>query len=103
MSTHADRMKTNVARTFEKAFTNPHLKNLPPLFWFKATSFYHFQNAWMYFDAGQRGRAVGELLRSLLRWPWFTHTRRLNEPTLFRLRALHHFLRRRPSQHSAPK
>ena len=92
MSTHADRMKQNTGRTFEKARRNPDLANLPPSFWRKVTAFFRYETAWMYFEEGRRGAALRDLLVSLIYWPWFGNPRSFLEPRFFRLRTLKHFI-----------
>lgn len=92
MSTHADRMKLNTGRTLEKARHNPELARLPATFWRQALAFFRYETAWMYFEEGRRGAALRDLLASVGYWPWFADPRSFQEPSLFRLRALKHFL-----------
>jgi hypothetical protein len=47
----------------------------------------------MYRDEGRRLRAIREMLLSIITWPFFREWRELNEPVLFRFRAVIRFLR----------
>ena len=92
MSKHADRMKLNGRRVINKAWAARWVPHRCAGFWLKVLSFHFYQAAWMYHDERRRGCAVRHLVKSLLFWPWFFRPRRLNEPVLFRLRSLRHFL-----------
>ena len=92
MSRNSARMKENIRRMLDKAYQDRRVPRGNVFFWLSAYSFLNFQSAWMYFDEGRRGRAIRDLLHSLLLWPWFPHPDRLNEPPLFRLRGLLRFL-----------
>jgi glycosyltransferase involved in cell wall biosynthesis len=92
MSTHADRMKVNTRKVFKKAYRNNLVPKLALGFWLKVISFQYFQTAWMYQASGRRARALGDLILSILLWPCFFETQRLNEPPLFRLRASARFV-----------
>lgn len=91
MSRNSERMKQNMRRVIAKA---RQARCVPPgnvFFWLRVRAFFYFQTAWMFFDERQQGKAIREMLLSLLHWPWFFDSARLNEPRLFRLRALLRF------------
>jgi glycosyltransferase involved in cell wall biosynthesis len=92
MSKHADRMKFNGFRVIGKAWSARLVPHHCGGFWLKVLSFHFYQAAWMYHDERRRGCAIRDLLKSILLWPWFPRPGRLNEPILFRLRSLRHFL-----------
>ena len=92
MSRNSDRMKENMRRVIAKAWRDHRVPRSEILFWLRVKSFFYFQGAWMYSDEGRRSAAIRDLLISLLLWPWFPNSRRLNEPGLFRLRSLWHFI-----------
>ncbi len=93
MSKHADRMKSNIRRVIGKAYENKLVSHGDLLFWAKVFSFYFFQNSWRYHDEGRNGRALFEIIRSLLLWPVFAQPAYLNEPRLFRVRSFVRFAR----------
>jgi glycosyltransferase involved in cell wall biosynthesis len=92
MSKNAERMKRNSRRVIRKAFDQALVPRWQLAFWLRVFAFNRFQCAWMYRDQGSRGMAVAEMLASLATWPWFWCPSRLNEPVLFRIRALRRFL-----------
>lgn len=92
MSRNAGRMKSNICRVFEKAQEVGLVSSGDVFFWRRAYSFMHFQSAWMFYEQGDRGIALWELICSLACWPWFRHPRELNEPIFFRLRSARYFL-----------
>lgn len=94
MSKHADRMKASIRRVIRKAYQSQLVSRRHWFFWLRVLSFYHFQAAWMYWNAGRSGQARRELAHSFLLWPCFSNPRTLNEPRLFRLRALRRFLQK---------
>ncbi|MFM2081643.1 MAG: hypothetical protein RL380_334 [Verrucomicrobiota bacterium] len=94
MSRNTARMKANMARVIRKARHDQRVSRREIFYWLRVWSFYQFQGAWMYWDEKRRWPAVRDMLVSLLLWPWFPDHNELNEPTLFRLRALAWFLRR---------
>lgn len=96
MSRNAARMKTNIQAVLAKSQAAGISRDKGAGLWWRAASFMHFQTAWMYYEQGQQWVAVRELLLSILRWPWFSTPEKLNEPFLFRLRSLRHFLFRKP-------
>jgi hypothetical protein len=61
-------------------------------FWLKVISFQYFQTAWMYLAEGRMAKALRDLALSILLWPCFLKTHRLNEPKFFRLRAMVRFI-----------
>ncbi len=91
MSKNADRMKRNTRRVIGKAFDQALVPRRQVAFWLRVLAFNRFQCAWMYHDQGRYLRAIGEMSASLATWPWFASPSRLNEPVLFRLRALRRF------------
>lgn len=92
MSKNADRMKRNSRRVIGKAFGRGLVPRWRLDFWLKVLSFNWVQCAWMYQDQKCHLRAAGEMAASLLTWPWFLRPARLNEPFLFRIRAVRRFL-----------
>ncbi|MCX8089764.1 MAG: glycosyltransferase [Verrucomicrobiae bacterium] len=97
MSRQADRMKATGRRVLQKAWAARVIPRRRLTVWLQALSFHFFQAAWMYHEEGRPGPAVRDLFKSALVWPWFLNPHPLNEPHLFRLRSLRHFLgARRP-------
>jgi GT2 family glycosyltransferase len=92
MSKNADRMKRNTRRVIRSAYDRGTVSRWRLAFWLKVLAFNRFQCAWMYRDQRSHGMALTEMLASIAMWPWFGHPHRLNEPLLFRLRALRRFL-----------
>lgn len=96
MSSHADRMKQNMAVVLGRAWRQGLVPRRAVGFWLRVFAFYRYQTAWMYFNDGRRGAAVRDLAQSMLALPWYPQPGRENEPPLFRLRALRRFLFDRP-------
>ena len=93
MSRHADRMKRNMRRVICKAFHSRVVPRANVFFWLRVLAFNFFEVGWMHYDEGAHGKAVFDMLRSMLLWPMFLNpTQRLNEPRFFRARALIRFL-----------
>jgi glycosyltransferase involved in cell wall biosynthesis len=92
MSKNADRMKRNSRRVIRKAFDQALVPRWQVPFWLRVLAFNRFQCAWMYRDQGRHARALAEMSASLATWPWFGDPSQLNEPVLFRVRALRRFL-----------
>lgn len=92
MSKDPERMRRSVRQVLWRAFRRGAAPRWRLDFWLRVIAFYQFESAWMYHDAGRPGIAVGKWGLSLLAWPWFGHPGALNEPPLFRARALRHFL-----------
>lgn len=96
MSKNASSMKEKIKRTIRKSYrAYPQLRGRV-FFWLHVWSFFYFQSGWTYYDQGRRGTAIVELLKSLALWPFYSKPRLVNEPALFRLRALAIFLLRKP-------
>ena len=95
MSKQADRMKHSMRKVIMKAHHSGTVSHWDAPFWMRVYSLYYFQISWTHFDEGRRAEAIVYLLTSFLFWPLPFPTARLNVPTLFRLRALFHFLFRR--------
>ena len=95
MSRNTVRMKANMARVIRKAHHDERVPRREIFYWLRVWSFFHFQGAWMFWDEQRRALALRDLCISLVLWPWFPNPNRLNEPLLFRLRALLTFLRPR--------
>lgn len=97
MSKNATSMKEKIKRTIHKSYrAYPQLRGRV-FYWLHVWSFFYFQSGWTYYDQGRRWTAVGELLKSLLLWPFYSKPRLVNEPPLFRIRALAIFLLRKPA------
>ncbi len=97
MSKNAASMKEKIKRTIIKSYRAYPKLRWRIFFWLHVWSFFYFQSGWTYYDQGKRLTAIGELLKSLLLWPFYTRPRLVNEPALFRLRALARFILRSPS------
>lgn len=93
MSKHADRMRQNTRLVLRRAFKNGYVPRTAVFFWLKVFSFNHFETAWMYSDEGRHGKALQQLLVSILLCPCISKPNLLNEPPLFRLRTLVRILR----------
>lgn len=97
MSKNATSMKEKIKRTIHKAYrAYPQLRGRV-FYWLHVWSFFYFQSGWTYYDQGRRWTAVGELMKSLVLWPFYSKPRLVNEPGLFRIRALAIFLLRKPT------
>lgn len=97
MSKNATSMKEKIKRTIWKSYrAYPQLRGRI-FYWLHVWSFFYFQSGWTYYDQGCRWTAIGELLKSLLLWPFYSKPRLVNEPRLFRIRALAIFLLRKPT------
>lgn len=92
MSKQADRMKRTGRRVINKAWAARLVPRGCVGFWLKVLSFHFFQAAWMYHEERRRACALRDLAKSVLVWPWFFRPQEVNEPALFRLRSLRHFL-----------
>lgn len=97
MSKNAKSMKEKIKRTIAKSYrAYPQLRGRV-FFWLHVWSFFYFQSAWTYYDQGKRLTAIGELLKSLVLSPFYLKPHLVNEPPLFRIRALARFILRQPS------
>ena len=97
MSKNATSMKEKIKRTIWKSYrAYPQLRG-KIFYWLHVWSFFYFQSAWTYYDQGKRLTAIGELLKSLVLWPFYIKPHLVNEPPLFRIRALAIFILRRPT------
>lgn len=97
MSKNATSMKEKIKRTIIKSYrAYPQLRG-KILYWLHVWSFFYFQSGWTYYDQGRRWTAISELLKSLVLWPFYSNPRLVNEPRLFRIRALAIFLLRKPT------
>jgi glycosyltransferase involved in cell wall biosynthesis len=97
MSKNASSMKEKIKRTIKKSYRSyPHLR-WRIFYWMHVWSFFYFQSGWTYYDQGKRMTAIGELLKSLVLWPFYLRPHLVNEPPLFRVRALARFILRSPS------
>ena len=97
MSKNAKSMKEKIKRTISKSYrAYPQLRGRV-FFWLHVWSFFYFQSGWTYYDQGKRLMAIAELLKSLVLWPFYLKPRLVNEPPLFRVRALARFILRAPS------
>lgn len=92
MSKQADRMKGTGRRVINKGWAAELVPHHCFGFWLGVLSIHFFQAAWMYHEENRRGCALRDLAKSVMVWPWFLHPREFNEPLLFRLRTLRHFL-----------
>jgi len=92
MSRHADRMQRSMRTVLERAQELGIESSTHFFFWNQVWAIFHFQCAWMLFDEGRRGEAVRAILHSLWSWPLPMPAVTLNEPVLFRLRALARFI-----------
>jgi glycosyltransferase involved in cell wall biosynthesis len=97
MSKNAQSMKEKIKRTIVKSYrAYPQLRGRV-FFWLHVWSFFYFQSGWTFYDQGKRLTAIGELLKSLALWPFYSKPKLVNEPALFRIRALAIFLLRKPT------
>ena len=92
MSKRADRMLENMGKVLRRAFRDSAVLKWRLPYWLGVWSFSRYQYAWMCYEEGRRARAVCEAVTSLLLWPWFPKPSSLNEPMLFRVRAIRRFL-----------
>jgi hypothetical protein len=107
MSRNADRMKQNTGRVLRYACEYRIVSRAQIVLWLKVYSFFFFQTAWTYADQGRRWKALHELAKSVMLWPWFANPQEFNEPALYRVRSLVQFLQGkpragRPNEVSAP-
>jgi glycosyltransferase involved in cell wall biosynthesis len=96
MSSHANRMRSNMRRVCGKAWHAAVVprSNIP--FWLRLLAVDHFQGAWMYWDEGRTLRALLHSLLAIAVWPFPLDHRDLHEPPFFRLRAAARFLVQAP-------
>ena len=94
MSAHAQRMRDNSRAVLAGAWRRGVVPRWHLRFWGKVFAVHYQQVATTHFEAGQKLRAVGYLALSWLHWPFFSNSREVHEPFLFRVRTLVHFLRR---------
>lgn len=92
MSKHALRMKENTGRVLRKAYNSGAVPKWDLPFWLRVWAIYFFQIGWTHFDEGRKSEALRYMIFSLCLWPWFPSAQFLNEPPLFRVRALARFL-----------
>jgi glycosyltransferase involved in cell wall biosynthesis len=93
MSKNADRMRQNMRRVLAKSFQGGIRSPGMLSAFFRAYAFHFFEVAWMYFDEDRTGEAIAALLKSLVLWPVFLAPGRdLDQPLLFRIRALVRFV-----------
>lgn len=92
MSKNAERMARNTRAVIRKARRAGVVPARDVTFWLRVMAFNRFQCAWMYRDQRRHLRAVAEMAMSLVFWPWFGCPEQVNEPALFRVRALRRFL-----------
>ncbi len=88
MSRDARRMNDNMTTVLKRAIGNAGY-SLPAS---KVLAFKDYQVSWMYNAQGRRTAAIICILRSILRWPCFLNPAEVENPKLFRLRALRRFL-----------
>ncbi len=93
MSKNADRMRLNMRGVLAKRFSLGIGSPSELIIFLKSHSYHYFEVAWMYYDEGRIPEAIVSLLASLPLWPFFFQSRKdLNQPVLFRARALARFL-----------
>lgn len=92
MSTNPDRMKTNMLRVIKSALNRTASPDKAARLKAKTLSYCFFETAWMYHNAGQHRQAVKDIIRSLLLHPFPISTKDVEQPALFRCRALIRFL-----------
>lgn len=92
MSTHALRMKTNGRVVLNRAYARGTVPKWQAWIWLRTLAVHYFQAAWMYHDEKRYLRASVEMLKSIVHWPFFFSPRQINEPVLFRIRAIRRFL-----------
>lgn len=92
MSRNADRMRVNMRMVLKKYFSGFRKAFCQPITFLKSLAFHEFELAWMYYDEGRATEAISSLLASLALWPVFFNTMDLDQPTLFRTRALARFI-----------
>ncbi|MBI3987306.1 MAG: glycosyltransferase family 2 protein [Lentisphaerae bacterium] len=93
MSKDPDRMKSFTGRVLQQAYRRGVVPRRRWFFWMRAFAYWHHEAAWTYYDVRRYGKALGELALSLGWCPFFRQAWRVDEPALFRLRALARFLR----------
>lgn len=87
MSNNADRMKSNMAAVLKKAYDAQVVPKSDIFFWRQVFSYWRFQTSLIYNGNRQPLRAYGDLLRSVLLWPWFLNPAANGNLPLFRLRS----------------
>jgi glycosyltransferase involved in cell wall biosynthesis len=97
MSKNAQSMKEKIMRTISKSYRAYPQLRWRFFYWLRVWSFFYFQSGWTFYDQGKRWTAIGEMLKSLLLWPFYPKPRLINEPALFRMRALARFILRASS------
>jgi hypothetical protein len=92
MSRNAQRMKSNGLLVLTKSYRNRIVPRSACLFWLQVYSFHFFQSAWQFRDEQRFGKALKDIVVSILICPFFVNPQALREPSLFRLRSLVRFV-----------
>ena len=93
ISKEADRMRQSIHAMLSKSFRDKVVPRWRLDIWLRARSFGWFIIACLMNHEGRKSSAWNYLLWSALSWPIHIHTKEdLNEPFLFRLRMVRHFL-----------
>lgn len=92
MSGNGARQSANIEKVLRKTEASGKVGQGQRWFWAKAWSFYYFQSALMLKGNGNWRGAFGNLLRSMVLWPWHGDRVALLQPGLFRLRWLARFI-----------
>jgi glycosyltransferase involved in cell wall biosynthesis len=96
MSRHSARQSETKRRVIGRAFRMGVIPRWNIPFWLRVWSVYLFQSGLMYHDERAPFPAVVRLIGSILAWPWFADPFDIDQPRLFRLRAIARVLLRRP-------
>jgi hypothetical protein len=91
VSHNAHRMNQDMTMMLKKTHEMGTEEPLSWLFWNSIMAFKDYQVSWMLTAQGEHLRAIGFVLRSLLRYPLLFDCAKLDEPIFFRVRALRTF------------
>lgn len=92
MSKNAERMERNIRAVLDKVRASGAVSS-DAVVWRQVEAFRHYQMALINTDARQFMCAACFLIRSVLAWPIFVTPAKLDEPNLFRLRAVARIVR----------
>ena len=96
---HSGQMSGNAFRMLEankivlgKAWRAGYVSKLNVFFWLRAWSLTYYNLTWTAYDHGGRWRAIRHTIWSIVLWPFVRDPNWINQPPLFRIRALRNFL-----------
>ena len=96
MSRHSRRQSATKREVISRAFAARAVPRWRVDYWLRVWAVYFFQSGLMYHDEGAPLTALRQLLSSILVCPWLSRPADLDQPALFRVRAIARVLLQRP-------